>query len=107
MGYLRLWLAAYINPIKFADELKMSPAPSWGFLAAMQRGLMDSLLIYLPVHLLGKVPPTPSNIDFIPTERYYGALIIIGPIVLLAEWLLSSSANASNTKAKQKEKRFG
>ena len=52
---------------------------------------MDSLLIYLPVYLLGRVPPTPSNLSFIPTEKYYGALIILSPLVLIAELLLSSS----------------
>jgi hypothetical protein len=91
MGYLRLWFEAYANPRKFADELNKAPAPQWGFLAALQRGLIDSLLTYLPVYLLGKIPPTPSNLSFIPTEKYYGALIILAPVVLLAEWLLSSS----------------
>jgi len=91
MNYVKLWFTAYVNPRRFADELKKAPAPSWGFLAALQRGLMDSLLIYLPVYLLGRVPPTPSNLSFIPTEKYYGALIILSPLVLIAELLLSSS----------------
>ena len=91
MTYLKLWFTAYINPCKFADELAISPAPSWGFFAALQRGLMDSLLIYLPMCLLRRVPPTRSYLSFIPDEKYYGALLILGPIVLLAEWLLSSS----------------
>jgi len=91
MNYLKLWLTAYINPIRFADELRTKPAPQWGFVAALQRGLMDSLLTYLPVYLLGRIPPTPSNISFIPTESYYGALVFLAPIVLLGIWLFSSS----------------
>ncbi len=91
MNYVKLWFTAYINPRKFSDELIMAPAPAWGFFAALQRGLMDSLLIYLPIYLLGKVPPTPSNLSFIPTENYYGGLIVLAPIILLTEWLLSSS----------------
>jgi hypothetical protein len=91
MTYLKLWFTAYINPRKFSDELANSPAPSWGFFAALQRGLMDSLLIYLPMCLLRRVLPTPSYLSFIPNEKYYGALIVLGPIILLAEWLLSSS----------------
>jgi len=91
MNYFKLWLTAYINPKKFADELATKPAPDWGFIAALQRGLMDSLFIYLPVYLLGKIPPTPSNLSFISTENYYGALIFLAPIVLIAEWLISSS----------------
>ena len=91
MNYVTLWLTAYINPIRFADELRKKPAPQWGFVAALQRGLMDSLLTYLPVYLLGRTPPTPSNLSFIQTESYYGALIFLAPIVLLVIWLTSSS----------------
>jgi hypothetical protein len=91
MNYIKLWLTAYVNPNRFADELKTKPAPQWGFFAALQRGLMDSLLTYLPVFLLRRIPPTPSNLSFIPAESYYGALIWLGPIVLLAIWLISSS----------------
>lgn len=65
--------------------------PEMGFFAALQRGIMDSLFTYLPVYLLGRIPPTPSNLSFISTENYYGALIIIAPIVLIFEWLISSS----------------
>ena len=91
MNYFKLWLTAYINPRRFADELRIKPAPQWGFFAALQRGLMDSLFTYLPVFLLGRIPPAPSNLSFIPTESYYGALIFLGPVVLLAIWLISSS----------------
>jgi hypothetical protein len=91
MNYVTLWLTAYINPIRFADELRTKPAPQWGFIAALQRGLMDSLLTYFPVYLMGRIPPTPSNLSFISTESYYGALIFLAPIVLLAIWLISSS----------------
>jgi hypothetical protein len=91
MIYLRLWLTAYINPVRFADELRTKPAPQWGFFAAIQRGLMDSLFTYLPVYLLGSIPPTPSNLSFIPTENYYGALVFLAPVVLVAIWLFSGS----------------
>ncbi len=91
MNYVKLWLTAYINPKKFADELATKPAPKWGFFAALQRGIMDSLFTYLPVYLLGRIPPTPSNLSFIPTENYYGSLIFLAPIVLITIWLTSSS----------------
>jgi hypothetical protein len=91
MNYLKLWFTAYINPGRFADELDRVPAPKWGFFAALQRGLMDSLFTYLPVYLLGRIPPTPSNISIFPTESYYGALIFLAPIVLCAEWLIQSA----------------
>jgi hypothetical protein len=82
-------MTAYTNPREFADRLKHAPAPNWGFYAAFQRGLMDSLLIYLPVFLLGRTPPTPSYLSAFPTVSYYGTLIFLAPIVLIAEWLTS------------------
>jgi len=91
MNYAKLWLTAYLNPGRFADQLSKAPAPAWGFFAALQRGLMDSFLIYFPVYLLGRVPPEPSYLSFLPTERYYGTLIILAPFVMIAELLLSSS----------------
>lgn len=90
MDYFRLWMTAYTNPRAFADGLKLAPAPKWGFYAALQRGLMDSLLIYLPVYLLGRTPPTPSYLSVFSTEIYYGALVFLAPIVLIAIWLISS-----------------
>jgi hypothetical protein len=56
--------------------------------AQLLRGVLDSLLVFLPVSLMGRVPPTPSFLSFIPTERYYAALIWMGPCVLLAEMLM-------------------
>ena len=37
---------------------------------------------------MGRVPPTHSFLSFVPTERYYAALIWMGPFVLLAEMLM-------------------
>jgi hypothetical protein len=56
--------------------------------AQFLRGVLDSLLVFLPVSLMGRVPPTPSFLSFIPTERYYAALVWIGPFVLVAEMLM-------------------
>jgi hypothetical protein len=91
MDYLKLWGLAYINPRAFADKLNLAPAPKWGFFAAFQRGLMDGLFTFLPVYLLGRIPPTPSHLSVFPTESYYRTLIFLAPIVLLAEWLTSSA----------------
>jgi len=40
---------------------------------------------------MGKAPPTPSNISFISTGQYYGALIFLAPIVFFAQWLLGAA----------------
>ncbi len=90
-GYIRLWFTAYINPVRFAAGLKNKPAPLWGFLASLQRALMDSLFLYLPVALMGRIPPEPSYLSFIADENYYFALVGFAAPVLLAEWLLGGA----------------
>jgi hypothetical protein len=91
MAFLRLWLTAYRSPARFADGLRDKPAPHWGLYAIILRGLIDSLLLYLPVYLMGWQPPTPSYIPIFSTEHYYRTLIFIGPLVFLAHWLLGSA----------------
>jgi len=89
--FLGLWLTGYVSPRRLVDGLAHAPAPHYGIYAQLLRGLFDSLLIYLPVALLGRVPPTPSYLPFIPTERYYAGLVVLGPLVLLADLLLSAA----------------
>ena len=91
MAFLRLWLTAYRSPARYADGLRGAPAPHWGLVAVIVRGLMDSLLLYLPVYLMGRQPPTPSYIPIFSTEHYYRTLIFIGPLLFLAHWLLGSA----------------
>ena len=55
------------------------------------RAALDSLLLYLPCALMGRIPPEPSNLSLLPTEQYYGHLIWLAPIVLAAQWLLTSA----------------
>lgn len=86
--YFRLWLRTYIKPVRFAETLKNKPAPWWGFIASLQRALMDSLLLYLPLALLGRIPPEPSYLPFIEDGNYYAALVGLTPLVLTGEWLL-------------------
>lgn len=91
MGFFRLWVTGYYNPTKMIAELRSKPAPQWGFRAQFFRAALDSLLLYLPVALMGRMPPTPSSLSFIPTERYYWHLIWLSPLVLGTEWLLASA----------------
>ncbi len=90
MAFLRVWLTGYYNPIALAQQLRSKPAPHWGLFAQLLRAGMDSLLVYLPLALMGRVPPTPSFLPFLPTQTYYSSLIWLGPIVLMAELLLSA-----------------
>ena len=91
MSYIRVWLTAYINPSRFARELEGKPAPLWGFLASLQRALMVSFILYLPLSLMGRFPPERSYLPFVADKSYYAVLVGITPIVLLAEWLLAAA----------------
>jgi hypothetical protein len=90
MYFLRTWLSGYYNPIQFIEQLKSTPAPHWGIYASLLRGILDSIFLYLPVSLMGRVPPTPSYLSFLPTEKYYASLVWLGPFVLLAEILVAA-----------------
>ena len=91
MNFVRVWLTGYYNPVKMIEQLRSEPAPHWGFYGQFLRAALDSLLVYLPVALMGRIPPTPSNLSFLPTEQYYWHLIWLSPIILGADWLLASA----------------
>lgn len=93
MSFVRLWFTGYYNPAKMMRELQSKPAPHWGFYGQLLRAAFDSLLLYLPLALMGRVPPTRSFLPFLPTDRYYWHLIWLAPIVLAAEWLLPAAFN--------------
>ena len=90
MDFAQVWFTGYVNPGRFVDALKSKPAPHWGFYAQVLRSLMGSLLLYLPLALLRRQPPTPSYLTFIPTDQYYIALIWLTPLVFMAQWLLGA-----------------
>jgi hypothetical protein len=91
MSFVRVWFAGYYRPGKMIEALRSKPAPQWGFYGQLLRAALDSLLLYLPVALMGRIPPTPSNLSFLPTEQYYWHLIWLSPLVLGAQWLLGSA----------------
>jgi len=91
MSFVRLWFTGYYNPVKMMEELRSKPAPQWGFYGQLLRAALDSLLLYLPLALMGLVPPKPSNLSFLPTGQYYWHLIWLSPIVLAVHWLLPSA----------------
>ncbi len=90
-SFLRLWALGYASPVRLVDALPRWPAPHTGFFAQLLRGLLDSLLIYLPLALMRLIPPTPPYLSFIPAANYYAALILLGPLVLLFELLMSAA----------------
>jgi hypothetical protein len=90
MNFFQLWLAGYYSPARVVDELKTKPAPHWGFYAQLTRALLDSLLLYLPLAILGREPSTPSYLTFLPAERYFLASVFFVPVFLLAHWIMLS-----------------
>ena len=83
MNFFQVWLTGYIHPARMVEQLRDKPAPQWGLGGQLGRGLLDALLPYLPLWLLGRQPTTPSYLTFLPTEQYYGALVLLAPVVLL------------------------
>jgi hypothetical protein len=91
MGFLRVWLTGYYSPDRLFEELRSRPAPHWGLFAQFLRGVLDSLVLYLPVYLMGRQPPTPSFLPFVPTEGYYLGLVWLAPVVLVAQMLVGAA----------------
>ncbi len=89
--FVRTWRAGYGDPRKLVDLLAARRAPHTGILAELLRAVLDSLVVYLPLALLHRLPPEPPYLRFIPAERYYAALIGLGPVVLVVELLLTAS----------------
>ena len=75
MAFLRTWLGGYLRPTHVGERLKERPAPHWGLYAQLTRALLDSLLLYAPLAVLGRVPSTPSWLNFLPARRYYGLAV--------------------------------
>jgi hypothetical protein len=81
----------YIHPLRVGEALQEAPAPFWGLAAQLIRVMMNSLLVYLPLTLIGAVPDTPSSLSFIPTEQYYAVSVGMAPLFILGQWLLLSA----------------
>lgn len=91
MDFFNTLFFGYVNPDKFSKGLRNKPAPYWGFFAQILRGFLDSLLVFLPVALLGRHPSTPSFLTFLPTETYYFSLVWLTPLFFLFQWLFGAS----------------
>jgi hypothetical protein len=88
MSFIQVWFTGYYNPAKMIDAMQIKPAPLLGFYGQFLRAAFDALLLYLPLALMGLIPPTPSNLSLLPTGQYYAHLVWLSPLVLGAEWLL-------------------
>ncbi len=90
-GFLDVWLTGYVRPLAVGDKLAGCPAPHWGFYAQAIRAALDSLLLYLPLALMGRQPSTPLAFTLLPAATYYRTAVGLGPLVLLAQWLIGGA----------------
>jgi hypothetical protein len=91
MGFLRTWLVGYYSPARVVEGLTEAPAPQWGVYGQVLRGLLDGLLLYLPLALLGRQPSTPPYLSVFRAEGYYGTLVWLAPPFLVGQWLFLSA----------------
>jgi hypothetical protein len=91
VDFLREWLTGILHSSRTLDAWGARPAPSWGFKAVLVRFVGTSLLVALPLALLGRTPFQPSYIEFIPEEEYYKVLVFLFPLFGIITWLLMSS----------------
>lgn len=91
MNFFKVWFAGYTNPKNFMDAIVSKPTPHWGLYATLIRGLMDAVLLYLPIAIMGRNPPTPSYLSLIATKSYYQTLIWLTPLIFIVQWLLGGA----------------
>ena len=79
MNFFQTWLKGYYNPGKLVVELSEKNTPHWGVYATGICGLLNSLLLYLPLVFMGKELTSPSWFTFLPTGNYYIVYIFFVP----------------------------
>ena len=91
MGFWRTWLVGTYSPSRVVEGLRGAPAPQWGLCAQALRALLDGLVLYLPLAILGRQPSTPPYLSLFRAESYYGTLVWLAPLFLVAQWLFLSA----------------
>jgi len=84
------WLYGYVHPNRMMAILKNENSPWIGFSATFLRGIMNSLILFLPLTLLGRIPSLPSYLTIISTQNYFMFLTMIVPFYFLMLWLFLS-----------------
>lgn len=106
MQFLRLWADGYVRPRAFVDGLITGRGWVWGFAGQGMRVALDSLLEYLPVAFMGRIPPTQPVLP-IPAQHYYWFLVFAAPTIIFAEMLLGSLAAHGILRALRRESDLG
>ena len=91
MNLFRILFLGYYKPARFIEAIDRAQGPFLGLNAQLLRGILDSTLLYLPVALLGRKPPTAPFLTFFSYDNYYFTLIWLSPIVFLMQWLIGGT----------------
>lgn len=92
MKILRLWFNGFVKPTKMIETIKEESNPRIGFQAVFIRSLLNSIFLFLPLHLIGKQPSMESWLSIIDTKNYFLFLTIVTPYVFIVMWLFLSGA---------------
>lgn len=106
MEFVRLWMYGYTRPGALVEGLLAKRGYWWGLGAQALRATLDSLLVYLPVAIAGRVPPLAPLLP-IPPERYYWFLVFAAPPILLTEMLVGSATIHGILRALRRDSELG
>jgi hypothetical protein len=90
MQLIKTFIYGFSKPFKMVDILKKQDNPALGLVATILRGLIDSLLLFLPLFLMGRYPFMHSYLTFVKTENYFLFLVFVSPFFFLILWLFQS-----------------
>ena len=83
MQLIKAFIYGFSKPFKMVDILKTQDGPVLGLVATILRGLLDSLLLFLPLFLMGRYPSVLSYLTFVKTENYFLFLVFVCPFFFL------------------------
>lgn len=86
----KIWIKSYLHPRQAMDEIAQLTSPRLGTIYALARGVMLSLLFYLPFYLLKFEPITPAYLDIFDTPDYYLYAVFIWPVFGVLSWVYLS-----------------
>lgn len=87
MTFTQIWLNSYLHPRRAMDALAQLKDPRYGALYALTRGLLLSIILYLPLYLLKVKPVTPAYLKIFDTPDYYLYAVFIWPLFIVLSWV--------------------
>lgn len=90
MSFISIWLNSYLHPQRALDNLAEQNTPRYGAGYTLIRGVMLSLLFYLPFYYLNFEPLTPTYLQILDTPDYFLYAALIWPVFGLLSWVYLS-----------------